>query len=171
MKKVIRFILFVKRKIYIYPYSEKNLDNDLTQIAYDKYFNLKNDLRCKIVNNLQFDIWEKWNYGIGTRGLFHMSSGNAYFSGTKIFRDGRMIIEGLIFPNPFGTIISYMGIFILLLSLLFHDYSEISLNDFKFQIIFLSILIGMIFISIYFRKRVERKVEEILNLKKYHNKV
>ena len=169
MKTLIRSILFVKRKVYIYPFSERNLDNELEKIANDKYFSLTNDLRCTIVNTTQFDIWEKWNYGIGPHGFFHMSNGHAYFSGTKISITEETIIEALIFPNPFGTIGAYIGALILTLSFVFHDYTELSLNNFKYQLIFTPVVAGIMVLSILFRKRIERKVEERLKLKTYHN--
>jgi len=170
MKSIIRSILFVRRKVYIYPFSERNLDNELEKIDNSKYFSLTNDLRCKIVNATQFDIWEKWNYGIGTRGFLHMSNGNAYFSGTKISNKEETIIEALIFPNPFGTIVAYTGAFILILSFVFHDYADISLKNIKFQLIFTPVVAGMMLLLFFSRKRIQRKVEEKLNLKTYHKK-
>lgn len=164
MKKTLRSLLFVKRRFYSYPYTRTNLENDLNKIADADYFNFQNDLRCKVVNNNQFDIWEKWNFGVGTRSFFEMGNANAYFSGTVIKRTDDIIIEGLSFPNPFGVIVTYLTIPPLLITLFFIDYSDTSFDGWKLPAVLLMIAFVFIATSLFFRKRIENKVINKLNL-------
>jgi len=164
MKKTLRSLLFVKRRFYSYPYTRINLENDLNKIADVDYFKIQNDLRCKVINNNQFDIWEEWNFGVGTRSFFQMGNANAYFSGTIIKQADNIIIEGLSFPNPFGAIITYFALLPLLITLLFIDYSNTSFNGWKLPTVLLMIAFVSIATSLFFRKRIENKVINTLNL-------
>lgn len=164
MKKVIRSLLFVKHNFYSYPYTQRNLDKDLVKIANARYFDLQNDLRCKVINDNQFDIWEKWNFGIGTRSFFYMGNANAYFSGTTIKEGDSIIVEGLVFPNPLGTITTYLVVFALVATLFFIDYSDASFYSWKLTAILSIVVLASIITSLFFRKRIERKVMKTLDL-------
>ncbi len=164
MKEVLRSFLFVKRKFYSYPYTKRNLDNDLNKIANAGYFDLQNDLRCKVINNNQFDLWEKWNFGVGTRSFFEIANANAYFSGTVIKRADDTIIEGLSFPNPFGVIVTYLTILSFLITLFFINYSDTSFDGWKLPAVLLMIAFLSITTSLFFRKRIENKVIKTLDL-------
>ncbi len=164
MKKLIRYLLFVKRVEYEYPYSERNLDNTIGKIVDSKYFDFKVSLLGKIVSNEQFELWEKWNFGLGARGFWHYSRGNAYFVGTKIIQSNRVLIEGMVFPNPFKLVTTYIALVVLALVLYFTDFSEATLHNSKFTFLIIVVIFLQVILSGYFTYRLRRKVEKQLEL-------
>ncbi len=93
-----------------------------------------------------------------------MGNANAYFSGTTIKEGDSIIVEGLVFPNPLGTITTYLVVFALVATLFFIDYSDASFYSWKLTAILSIVVLASIITSLFFRKRIERKVMKTLDL-------
>tara|TARA_R110002072_G_scaffold256332_1_gene415135 strand:+ start:34 stop:531 length:498 start_codon:yes stop_codon:yes gene_type:complete len=160
MKSVLRKIFFAKSYLYSYPYSSLNLQNDLERIHEDKYFKRNSILRGKRISNDQFLLWEKWNF---FRGM-HSYDGLSFFSGKIHDTQEKTNIVGTIYPNPIILFAFYFPIIILcfmLFDLITKKVIEVKL-EFYF-IIGLFILLSLLSIF-YFRKRIQKSVEQELKL-------